>query len=105
MNSELDHTIAYAHGGDTSDVNLYSACGRHHHLKHDAPGWSVLQHPDGQITWTTPTGRTYTTNPHDYRPDDGPDPTAYILREAERRRTRRPERPPPSTTDDEPPPF
>jgi hypothetical protein len=76
IDSELDHTVAYTGaGGRTSASNLYGACVHHHHLKHDAPGWSVRQHHDGRITWTTPTGRTYTSTPHDYRVDDGPDVT------------------------------
>ena len=67
--ADLDHTVAYADGGSTSDRNLYAGC-RHHHLgKTHAPGWHVDQHDDGRITWTTPTGHSYTSHPHDYRPD------------------------------------
>jgi hypothetical protein len=74
IDSELDHTIAYAgDGGETSEHNLYGACVHHHHLKHEAPGWSVVQHRDGRVTWTTPTGHTYTSSPYDYRIDDEPD--------------------------------
>ncbi|MGH3914058.1 MAG: DUF222 domain-containing protein [Pseudonocardiaceae bacterium] len=72
--ADLDHTIAWDDGGTTSDHNLYAAC-RHDHLTQTfAPGWRVDQHPDGRITWTTPTGHTYTSHPHDYRPDPGPPP-------------------------------
>ena len=54
--ADLDHTVAYADGGPTSDRNLYAGC-RHHHLgKTHAPGWHVDQHNDGRITWTTPIG-------------------------------------------------
>ena len=67
--ADLDHTVAYANGGPTSDRNLYAGS-RHHHLgKTHAPGWHVDQHDDGRITWTTPTGHGYTSHPHDYRPD------------------------------------
>jgi hypothetical protein len=70
IDSELDHTVAYSRdGGRTSPNNLYGACARHHHLKHEAPDWTVTQHPDGRITWTTPTGHSYTSDPYDYRPD------------------------------------
>ncbi|MDN5918167.1 MAG: hypothetical protein L0I76_24235, partial [Pseudonocardia sp.] len=30
--------------------------------------WNVLAHPDGRLTWVTPTGRQYTSGPYDYRP-------------------------------------
>ncbi|MGH3982993.1 MAG: helix-turn-helix domain-containing protein [Pseudonocardiaceae bacterium] len=45
-----------------------------HRLKTFAPGWAVDQHPDGTITFTTPTDHTYTSHPHDYRPDSHPPP-------------------------------
>jgi len=35
-------------------------CRHEHRLKQD-PRWKVEQHPDGTFTWTTPSGRTYTT--------------------------------------------
>ena len=66
---ELDHAIAWTSGGPTANHNLYGGCTHHHHLKHDAPGWTVTQTPDGHITWTTPTGHTDTSEPHDYRPE------------------------------------
>lgn len=44
----------------------------HHRLKTHAPGWHVTQHPDGTLTWRTPTGHTHTTSPHDHRPDQPP---------------------------------
>jgi hypothetical protein len=67
--ADLDHTIAFADGGPTSDRNLYAGCRHHHRGKTHAPGWHVDQHDDGRITWTTPTGHSYTSHPHDYRPD------------------------------------
>jgi hypothetical protein len=76
IDSELDHVRARALGGPTNAANLIPACGRHHHLKHDA-GWSIHHDPDRGITsWRTPRGRTYTNyadplplsalTPHDY---------------------------------------
>ena len=64
-----------------------------------------------QITWTAPTGHSYTSHPHDYRPDDptehltdGPRFTRYILDQAAR-----PSRPPPPPSPPapaaDPPPF
>jgi hypothetical protein len=58
---DLDHTIPYPTGRTIPD-NLAALCRHHHRLKHNAD-WTVDQHPDGQLTWTSPTGRTYTTHP------------------------------------------
>ena len=30
------------------------------------PRWNVEQHPDGTFTWTTPSGRQYTTESTEY---------------------------------------
>lgn len=62
--SELDHTVAWPHGA-TSPDNLHVLCPRHHRLKHQT-GWTLAANPDGSTTWTSPTGRHYTTHPHDY---------------------------------------
>ncbi len=40
-------------------------CQHEHRLKQD-PRWTVEQHPDGTLTWTTPSGRQYTTGPTEY---------------------------------------
>jgi hypothetical protein len=69
--AELDHVVAWADGGHTSDANLDGYCTHHHRLKHHA-GWHVHTDPDGALTWTTPTGHRHTTTPHDYRPDPPP---------------------------------
>jgi hypothetical protein len=71
--ADLDHAIPYPDGATRED-NLHASCRHHHRLKTHAPGWDVEQHPDGRITWTTPTGRTDTSHPHDYRPDSNPPP-------------------------------
>ena len=73
LDTELDHTQAWTPDhGHTSDDNLYNGCTHHHHLKHDAPGWTVAQNPDATLTWTTPTGHSYTSKPYDYRPEPPP---------------------------------
>jgi len=66
--ADLDHTIAWADGGTTSEHNLYAGCRHDHRLKTHANGWHVTQDPNGTITYTTPTGHHYTSQPHDYRP-------------------------------------
>jgi hypothetical protein len=67
--AELDHVIAWSDGGSTCEQNLRSYCTGHHRLKTHAPGWRVQAHPDGRLTWTTPTGRRHTTRAYDYRPE------------------------------------
>ena len=67
--AELDHITAWSDGGTTSEPNLAANCTHHHRLKTHAAGWRVHAHPDGRLTWTTPTGHQHTTRPHDYRPE------------------------------------
>jgi hypothetical protein len=54
----LDHELAYP-DGPTAEWNLDDKSARCHGAKHH--GWTVTRHPDGSSTWTSPTGRTYTT--------------------------------------------
>ena len=88
--AELDHILAWADGGQTSEANLGAYCLHHHKLKHHG-GWKVQAHPDGRLTWTTPTGHRHTTSPHDYGPEppgasapsappptDSPDPVDVV---------------------------
>ena len=63
--AELDHVVGWADDGGTSAANLRAHCPHHHRLKHRA-GWRVEAHPDGRLTWITPTGHRHTTEPHDY---------------------------------------
>ena len=39
---------------------------RHDHRLKQQPGWTVDQLPDGTFRWTTPTGRSYDTEPTRY---------------------------------------
>jgi hypothetical protein len=68
--TDLDHTVPYP-AGPTSAANLAVLCRRHHRLKHTA-GWTVHLHPTGTMTWTTPAGRTYLTEPWQYTNPDPP---------------------------------
>jgi hypothetical protein len=77
-NCELDHAIDWSKGGTTVDTNLYAGCLHDHRVK-DRSGWKVRQTPDGRVEWTTPTGHRYHSDPHDYRPDDDPDPPLLRL--------------------------
>ncbi|MDW5610950.1 HNH endonuclease signature motif containing protein [Mycolicibacterium sp. D5.8-2] len=63
--ADIDHTVPYPIG-PTHPSNLKCLCRFHHLLKTfwlGATGWHDRQHPDGTITWTAPTGHTYTTHP------------------------------------------
>jgi len=64
---DIDHAIAYP-DGPTDIRNLHCLCRRHHGFKHHA-GWHVDLAWDGTLTWTSPTGRHYTTHPIDRRAD------------------------------------
>ncbi|UUT34586.1 HNH endonuclease signature motif containing protein [Microbacterium elymi] len=59
---DIDHTLAYAEGGQTCLCNLAHLCKRHHTLKHETD-WTVIQRPGGILEWTAPTGRTHHTRP------------------------------------------
>ena len=61
---EIDHTIAWQHGGTTTFGNLATLCPRHHTMKHHT-GWRVTQvhgHP-GHLVWRSPSGYEQHTDP------------------------------------------
>jgi hypothetical protein len=89
--TEHDHTIAHGEGGPTLTKNLALRCPKHHRIKH-LPGWSASQDPDGTLTLTTPSGRTYRTGPPDA---DGIDSPTERIAQAEPR----------APVPEEPPPF
>jgi hypothetical protein len=59
---DFEHNVPYEAGGRTCLCNGGPKCRRDHRLKQDSR-WNVDQHPDGTLTWTTPSGRQYTTEP------------------------------------------
>lgn len=70
---DIDHGVPYdpaTDTGPTSETNLGPKCRRHHQVK-QTPGWSVIHHPDGCTTWTTPTGHQYHSQPS---PLNNPEP-------------------------------
>jgi Domain of unknown function (DUF222) len=62
---DLDHTIAWQHGGLTCECDLAPLC-RHHHRCKQAEGWRLEQPEPGVLVWHTPAGRTYVTTPTQY---------------------------------------
>ena len=62
---DLEHNTPYEAGGRTCLCNTGPKC-RHDHRLKQHPKWKVDQLPDGTFRWTTPSGRTYTTEPTRY---------------------------------------
>ncbi|MGY1993838.1 HNH endonuclease signature motif containing protein [Mycolicibacterium fortuitum] len=60
---DIDHTTPWP-AGPTHPSNTKLYCRAHHLIKTFCPGWSDRQYPDGTVEVTTPTGHTYTTEPH-----------------------------------------
>ena len=58
---ETDHIHAHQHGGPTTLNNAQGLCKTSHTIKH-LPGWNVRAHGK-TVTWTTPTGHTYRSDP------------------------------------------
>ena len=63
--ADFEHNIPYEAGGRTCLCNGGPKC-RHDHRLKQHPKWKVDQLPDGTFRWTTPAGRTYTTEPTRY---------------------------------------
>jgi hypothetical protein len=59
---DLDHAVPWQFGGHTKADELVDLCRRDHRLK-DEPGWVFRLAPDGTLTVTTPTGRSYGSSP------------------------------------------
>jgi hypothetical protein len=62
---DYEHNIPYEAGGRTCLCNGGPKC-RHDHRLKQHPRWNVDQLPDGTFRWTTPSGRTCTTEPTRY---------------------------------------
>jgi Domain of unknown function (DUF222) len=63
--ADYEHNTPYEAGGRTCLCNGGPKC-RHDHRLKQQPRWTVAQLPDGSFRWTTPAGRTYTTEPTRY---------------------------------------
>jgi Domain of unknown function (DUF222) len=62
---DVEHNTPYEAGGRTCRCNTGPKC-RHDHRLKQHPRWKVDQLPDGTFRWTTPSGRSYTTEPTRY---------------------------------------
>lgn len=56
---DIDHTIRWADGGETTVPNLKPLC-RHDHVIKDKHNWSYRRSGDGSYRWVTALGRTAT---------------------------------------------
>ncbi|MFV0372633.1 DUF222 domain-containing protein [Microbacterium sp.] len=70
---DLDHTIAWEHGGHTAADNLAPACRGHHILKHHTR-WRIEPLGGGTMQWTSPSGRRYLVEPERRTPAFTPAP-------------------------------
>jgi hypothetical protein len=74
--SEIDHITAWDDGGPTDPENLHPPCKRHHDTKHHT-AWTVSKNGNATITWTSPTGRRYETDPTRHPIDTTTDPPPF----------------------------
>jgi hypothetical protein len=63
--ADFEHNTPYETGGRTCLCNTGPKC-RHDHRLKQHPKWTVDQLPDGTFRWTTPSGRSYDTEPTRY---------------------------------------
>ena len=63
--ADIEHNQPYSQGGTTTRRSLSTVGRRFHRLKTHG-GWTVEPHGHGW-KWTSPRGRTYYTQPYDYR--------------------------------------
>jgi len=63
--SDFEHATPYDQGGRTCACNAGARSRACHQVK-QSPGWRVTQPQPGWHQWTTPSGRTYTQQPHRY---------------------------------------
>jgi hypothetical protein len=61
---EIDHSVAWEHGGHTALANLCPLCKGHHIIKHHG-GWMVrqIEGSGGALEWISPAGRRYVVQP------------------------------------------
>jgi len=59
---DIDHSVDWQYGGETRADDLAHLCRGHHTLKHRTR-WRLGQHPDGTITWRSPSGKIHSTKP------------------------------------------
>jgi len=71
--SEVDHTQPWSDGGTTSADNLAHLCSPCHRLKHQS-SFTTSQKANGDLVWTSPSGKEYLTEPASYIGEPPPQP-------------------------------
>lgn len=61
--TDVDHSIAWAEGGDTDAHRLTNLCRGDHTLRHDSRWRIEAVHPDGTVDWVSPAGLRHRTLP------------------------------------------
>ena len=64
---QIDHSVAWADGGETSVTNTAPFCQGHHTVKHHG-GWQITHLGDGSLEWVSPHGRRYIVKPERHLP-------------------------------------
>ena len=62
---DFEHAVPWHKGGKTCGCNGGCRCRRDHKIK-QSPGWTVTQPLPGYHKWTTPAGRSFTSEPMRY---------------------------------------
>lgn len=65
VGTQWEHAIPWP-TGQTCSCNGGLHCVRHHRVKDQAKGWTIVQLADGRRRWTTPKGLTYTSEHRSY---------------------------------------
>jgi hypothetical protein len=65
VSCDFEHNVPYEAGGRTCLCNGNPKCRFDHRLKQD-PRWNAEQLENGNVRWTTPSGRQYSTEPTRY---------------------------------------
>ena len=95
---QIDHSDEFcpaeSEGGVTCPCNLQCLCVFHHGLK-TAGLWDSVLHSDASVTWTSPTGRSYSSQPRQWPTEDDDSPANWAESPIDS-----PEHP-----SDDPPPF
>jgi len=103
--SDLDHTQPWSDGGTTSADNLVHLCSPCHRLKHQS-SFTTSQKPNGDLVWTSPSGKEYLTEPASYIGEPPPPPPQSVRPHlAPEPQAEQPPSEPDPTPDDTPPPF
>ncbi|WP_213814822.1 HNH endonuclease signature motif containing protein [Glaciihabitans sp. dw_435] len=62
---DVDHTVDWQYGGETDAENLAHLCQSHHNFKQFTE-WTYRHLADGRLEWTSPSGRSYITEPNSF---------------------------------------